>query len=54
MMSTFTPRFTITNRMLSAITRIERTQPDSPRSPTQRYRWTSKGQRWLLRHADKK
>jgi Fic family protein len=27
---------------------IERTQPDSPRSPTQRYRLTGKGQRWLL------
>ena len=26
---------------------IERTQPDSPRSPTQRYRLTSKGRRWL-------
>lgn len=26
---------------------IERTQPDSPRSPTQRYRLTGKGQRWL-------
>jgi hypothetical protein len=26
---------------------IERTQPDSPRSPTQRYRLTYKGQRWL-------
>jgi Fic family protein len=31
---------------------IERTQPDSPRSPTQRYRLTGKGQRWLQRHAD--
>jgi Fic family protein len=31
---------------------IERTQPDSPRSPTQRYRLTSKGQRWLQHHAD--
>lgn len=29
---------------------IERTQPDSPRSPTQRYRLTSKGRRWLLFH----
>lgn len=28
---------------------IERTQPDSPRSPTQRYRLTGKGQRWLQR-----
>jgi len=26
---------------------IERTQPDSPRSPTQRYRLTNKGRRWL-------
>ena len=26
---------------------IERTQPDSPRSPTQRYRLTDKGRRWL-------
>lgn len=26
---------------------VERTQPDSPRSPTQRYRLTRKGQRWL-------
>lgn len=31
---------------------IERTQPDSPRSPTQRYRLTLRGQRWLLHHAD--
>ena len=30
---------------------IERTQPDSPRSPTQRYRLTSKGLRWLKQHA---
>jgi Fic family protein len=30
---------------------IERTQPHSPRSPTQRYRLTGKGQRWLQRHA---
>lgn len=29
---------------------IERTQPDSPRSPTQRYRLTSKGRQWLKRH----
>ena len=29
---------------------IERTQPDSPRSPTQRYRLTGKGRRWLQRH----
>jgi hypothetical protein len=29
---------------------IERTQPDSPRSPTQRYRLTGKGQRWLQQH----
>ncbi|WP_366945176.1 Fic family protein, partial [Desulfoluna sp.] len=28
---------------------IERTQPDSPRSPTQRYRLTRKGHRWLRR-----
>ena len=33
---------------------IERTQPDSPRSPTQRYRLTAKGQRWLRRHAGKR
>jgi hypothetical protein len=26
---------------------IERTQPDSPRSPTQRYRLTEKGRQWL-------
>jgi len=26
---------------------IERTQPDSPRSPTQRYRLTGKGRRWI-------
>ncbi|WP_369125070.1 Fic family protein [Desulfogranum marinum] len=26
---------------------IEYTQPHSPRSPTQRYRLTSKGKRWL-------
>lgn len=31
---------------------IERTQPDSPRSPTQRYRLTRKGHRWLQHHAD--
>lgn len=28
---------------------VERTQPDAPRSPTQRYRLTSKGIRWLNR-----
>ena len=28
---------------------IELTQPDSPRSPTQRYRLSSKGRRWLSR-----
>lgn len=33
---------------------IERTQPYSPRSPTQRYRLTGKGQSWLLHHADAK
>jgi hypothetical protein len=26
---------------------IERTQPDSPRSPTQRYRLTAEGRRWI-------
>lgn len=31
---------------------IERTQPDSPRSLTQRYRLTGKGQRWLQHHAE--
>lgn len=31
---------------------IERTQPDSPRSPTQRYRLTGKGRQWLQSHAD--
>ena len=31
---------------------IERTQPDSPRSPAQRYRLTGKGHRWLQHHAD--
>ena len=31
---------------------IERTQPDSPRSPTQRYRLTDNGQHWLKRHED--
>ena len=31
---------------------IERTQPDSPRSPTQRYRLTSKGHRWLLQRKE--
>ncbi|QTF92617.1 Fic family protein [Halomonas sp. BM-2019] len=30
---------------------IERTQPGAPRSPTQRYRLTPKGQRWLKRHS---
>lgn len=28
---------------------IERTQPDSPRSPTQRYRLTDKGRSWKMR-----
>ena len=28
---------------------IERTQPDSPRSPTQRYRLTGRGHRWQER-----
>lgn len=32
---------------------IERTQPDSPRSPTQRYRLTGKGRRWLQRNVEK-
>jgi hypothetical protein len=32
---------------------IERMQPDSPRSPTQRYPLTGKDQRWLLYHVDK-
>lgn len=27
---------------------IERTQPDSPRSPTQKYRLTAKGREWLF------
>jgi len=31
---------------------IERTQPDSPRSPTQRYRLTNKGRQWL-QHREK-
>lgn len=31
---------------------VERTQPDSPRSPTQRYRLTLKGHRWLQLHED--
>ena len=31
---------------------VERTQPDSPRSPTQRYRLTPKGQQWLQRHTE--
>ena len=30
---------------------IERTQPDSPRSITQRYRLTGKGRRWLRKQA---
>lgn len=30
---------------------IERTQPDSPRSPTQRYRLSEKGRRWLRNRA---
>jgi hypothetical protein len=29
---------------------IERTQPDVPRSPTQRYRLSGKGKRWLQNH----
>jgi Fic family protein len=32
---------------------IERSQPDSPRSPTQRYRLTEKGRRWLQRQGKK-
>lgn len=32
---------------------IERTQPDSPSSPKQRYRLTAKGRHWLQRHAAK-
>lgn len=32
---------------------IERTQPGSPRSPTQRYRLTGKGQRWLVISRDR-
>ncbi|CBL44293.1 conserved hypothetical protein [gamma proteobacterium HdN1] len=32
---------------------IERTQPDAPRSPTQRYRLSGKAQRWLLNHVGK-
>ncbi|MDZ7759081.1 MAG: Fic family protein [Desulfovermiculus sp.] len=32
---------------------IERTQPDSPRSPTQRYRLTLKGRKWLRAHSKK-
>lgn len=31
---------------------VERTQPDSPRSPTQRYRLTHKGRQWLQRHTE--
>ncbi|MFN2354089.1 MAG: Fic family protein [Desulfopila sp.] len=31
---------------------IERTQPDSPHSPTQRYRLTAKGWRWLQRNVE--
>ena len=31
---------------------IERTEPDSPRSPKQRYRLTAKGRDWLQWHAD--
>jgi len=31
---------------------IERTQPDSPRSPTQRYRLTTKGRHWLQSQDD--
>lgn len=31
---------------------IERTQPDSPRSPTQRYRLTNLGRRWLERQKE--
>lgn len=31
---------------------LERTQPDSPRSPTQRYRLTDKGRRWLHSRQD--
>lgn len=30
---------------------IERTQPDSPRSPTQRYRLTDKGRSWKMRRS---
>jgi DNA-binding PadR family transcriptional regulator len=31
---------------------IERTQSDSPRSPTQRYRLTPKGRQWLRQHKE--
>jgi len=31
---------------------IERTRPNAPRSPTQRYRLTRKGHRWLLGHTE--
>ena len=31
---------------------IERTEPDLPRSPKQRYRLTVKGRDWLQWHAD--
>lgn len=31
---------------------IERTQPDSPRSPTQRYRLTDKGRSWKMRRCN--
>jgi Fic family protein len=31
---------------------IERTQPDSPRSPTQQYRLTGKGRRWLQHNVE--
>jgi hypothetical protein len=31
---------------------IERTQPASPRSPTQRYRLTGKGRQWLKKRGD--
>ena len=31
---------------------VERTQPDSPRSPTERYRLTGKGGRWLQHNVE--
>jgi hypothetical protein len=51
----FSHRPTFRNNYLNPVLEdewIEHTQPDSPHSPTQCYRLTGKGRRWLHHHAD--